>query len=100
MSRYTPDNWVVVQVRPDLQKVLAGWNGGYLEGDRWQMNSGIVKTNEFDDYYEFVGHSGSVYKCYKSCQRLSGMAGNILAMIQEKHPDVKIVEDAKLFHNL
>ena len=52
---YTPDNWVVLKITNTkrsgntgygrteqvLYKVLAGWGGGYLDGDSWRMNSGI-----------------------------------------------------------
>lgn len=72
MSEYTPDNWVVLKIKPGkgaypLYKVLAGWSGGYLGADSWRMNSGITGCHmEKDgDYYFFTGHSGSVYRCHK-----------------------------------
>jgi hypothetical protein len=61
----TPDNWVVVKVGKDFYKVLAGWSGGYLDSDRWKLNSGISEVKEDGDYWLFVGRSGSVYKCHK-----------------------------------
>jgi hypothetical protein len=60
-----PDNWVVVKVAKDLYKVLAGWSGGYLDGDRWRLNSGISEVKEDGDYWLFISKSGSVYKCHK-----------------------------------
>ena len=42
----TPDNWVVVKVGKNLYKVLAGWSGGYLDGDRWKLNSGISEVKD------------------------------------------------------
>ena len=76
MSTNTPDSWVVVRLttsRTSIDKVLAGWYGGYLDGDSWKLSSGIMSTEEFDDRYEFTNHSGSVYVCYKSRERMSGI---------------------------
>lgn len=69
MSTNVPDRWVVVKFIHDDQvtlKVFAGWVGGFTTGDSWRLNSGIVRTVETDDAYEFYGHSGSVYICKKS----------------------------------
>ncbi len=63
-----PDQWVVLEFvisKQTIQKVFAGWRGGYLHGDSWRLNSGIVETKEFDDYWDFHGASGSVYRCRK-----------------------------------
>lgn len=76
MSINTPDCWVVVRVKSattSVDKVLAGWYGGYLNGDSWKLSSGIMQTEEFDDRYEFSNHSGSLYVCYKNCERMSGI---------------------------
>jgi hypothetical protein len=65
----TPDKWVVVKIYNNtdtpLYKIFATWSGGYLNGDRWKMNSGIKSMESDDDYYYFIGHSGSCYKCHK-----------------------------------
>ena len=65
----TPDKWVVVKIDNNLDKpfykVFATWAGGYLDGDRWKLNSGIKLVIDDDDYYYFIGHSGSCYKCHK-----------------------------------
>lgn len=65
---YTPDNWVIIKMSKDddiFYKVLAGWSGGYLDGDSWRLNSGITKIEEKKDSYLFYGYSGSVYECRK-----------------------------------
>ena len=66
---YNPDNWVVLKITVDgttLYKVLAGWSGGYLDGDAWRMNSGVTQVKDGGgDYYEFYGESGSCYRCHK-----------------------------------
>lgn len=65
---YTPNRWVVLKVDNGTQivnKVFAGWSGGYLDGDDWRLNSGNLLETEFADRWEFTGYSGSVYICYK-----------------------------------
>jgi hypothetical protein len=46
-------------------RVFGSWYGGYGGGDSWRMNSGITKLIEEDDYYLFIGSSGSTYACHK-----------------------------------
>ncbi len=70
MTEYTPDNWVILNLKAGkldsgFYKVLAGWSGGYLDGDSWRMNSGITKVEQDDNCYYFYGESGSCYKCHK-----------------------------------
>ena len=66
----TPDRWTVLNISNgviNIHKVFGSWAGGYLDGDRWKSNSGIVSVEEDDDYYYFMGYSGSCYKCHKKC---------------------------------
>jgi hypothetical protein len=82
MSNYTPNRWVVVDITVDgesIKKVFAGWYGGYLDGDSWKLNSGIVKEEEFETSWEFTGYSGSVYICYKSAYGLSSYMSSVLS---------------------
>jgi hypothetical protein len=64
-----PHKWVVVKIHNNLDKsfykVFATWVGGYLHDDKWKLNSGIKSVGSDDDYYYFIGHSGSCYKCHK-----------------------------------
>ena len=46
-------------------EIFASWSGGYLDSDRWKLNSGVKGVEQDEDYYYFIGYSGSVYKCYK-----------------------------------
>lgn len=65
-----PDRWLVLELNKDgetYHKIFGSWAGGYLDGDRWKMNSGITSIEEDDDYYYFIGYSGSCYKCHKKC---------------------------------
>ncbi len=61
----TPERWVILKLPNNYYKVYGTWSGSYLNGDRWKLNSGIKKVEQDEDYYYFVGFSGSCYKCYK-----------------------------------
>lgn len=87
MSTNTPDCWVVVRITTattSIDKVLAGWYGGYLNGDSWKLSSGIERTEEFDDRYEFTNYSGSLYVCYKNCERMSGIMATQYSYYEEQ----------------
>ena len=59
-----PKRWVILKL-PNCYKVYGTWAGGYLNGDRWKLNSGIEKVQQDKDFYYFIGFSGSCYKCHK-----------------------------------
>jgi len=61
----TPERWVILKLQNDYYKVFGTWAGGYLDGDRWKLNSGVSEVEEDDDFYYFIGFSGSCYKCHK-----------------------------------
>lgn len=74
MNEYVPDAWVILKITtPELThyRVLAGWYGGYCGADSWKINSGIKEVQTYDNYYDFIGDSGSVYHCNKGCERMS-----------------------------
>ena len=95
---YTPDNWVILKI--DLPKdphyrVLAGWSGGYLDGDSWRLNSGITR-HEFDgDYWYFYGSSGSCYKCYVDSYRMSVATSGVYKQLVDKYGEdvIQLLED-------
>ena len=100
MSTNTPDSWVVVRMKYNdklTDKVLAGWYGGYLDGDSWKLSSGIITTEEFTDRYEFTNYSGSLYICYKQRERMSGIMSMQYAYFEKQyaeytkeHPDTQV----------
>ena len=85
---YVPDKWVRVRITPKdgepVDKILAGWSGGYLSEDSWELNSGIKSEEDFGDYYEFTGYSGSVYKCYKESEGLTTMPVTIFDSMKSR----------------
>jgi len=89
---YTPDVWVVVEftgtaVPETYRRVLAGWYGGFARGDSWKLSSGIVETIDHGDHWDFKNTSGSVYRCYKSVERFSGMTSNVFRSYCDENTD-------------
>jgi len=66
-----PERYVLIKIHNSdrtkiVYRVFASWAGGYLNGDSWRMNSGVVKVEISEDHYTFVGYSGSKYVCKKN----------------------------------
>ena len=96
MSNYNPDNWVVIKMNGDdpHYRVLAGWSGGYLDGDSWRMNSGIVRVEDAGDRFNFYGSTGSCYSCGKESYCIRMNNAHIWAQLQELHGDkVKMLDE-------
>lgn len=91
MASYTPDRWVIVETITNggtkTNKVLASYYGGFAGADEWKLSSGITKTTEFDDRYEFDNYSGSLYICYKQSYGASAYTRSIYAGWKEQVPD-------------
>ncbi|MDA1317393.1 MAG: hypothetical protein O3B87_05235 [bacterium] len=68
-------------------RILSGVSGGYLSGDSWRMNSGIVRVEEDEDYFYFYGASGSCYQCHKNAYCLRKNNASIWNQLQELHSD-------------
>jgi len=97
MSTYTPDAWALIEVNSKeygkIRKILAGWRGGYLDGDCWKLSSGILKEYSDGDFIVFPQESGSIYRCHKDAQRLTIYTGSILQQLKDNfkdNPDVSI----------
>jgi hypothetical protein len=81
MNEYFPDQWMLVKVggTDPHYRVFGSWSGGYLTGDSWRLNSGVVKCVESETYpgnYEFIGHSGSAYICSKGTYGITSLHNN------------------------
>jgi hypothetical protein len=99
-SKYTPNNWVIIKVKETgLFKVLGGWSGGYLDGDYWRLNSGIIKVELDGNYWLFYGNSGSIYKCHKDSYRLSHNTSGIYRQLDEEGL-VDLLDDCEDWLNL
>jgi hypothetical protein len=90
-----PDAWVILRIKRDegtIHKVLAGWYGGFAQGDSWKLNSGIEKITEVRYSYEILGPSGSVYVCHKDAERMSGLMTSVLEDFQASSAGKATVE--------
>lgn len=77
MSTYTPDCWELLRITTTdgevIDKVIAGWYGGFAGSNSWKISSGIESVIEHDDHYEMPQSSGSTYLCGKGTRRMSGL---------------------------
>lgn len=88
-----PERWILLSIPNGEYKVFASWSGSYFDEDRWRINSGIKSVDEDNNYYYFIGYSGSVYKCKKTYYgRITGYAADIVNEIVENH-DILIVDN-------
>lgn len=89
MSYYTPDAWVVIFLNGNdpHYRVLVGWNGGYTQGTSWKLNSGITEVIEEEDYFLFIGSSGSTYACHKEMYGLRISTSYVWNSLKEKYGD-------------
>lgn len=78
VNTYDPDEWVLIKVggSDPHYKIFGSWRGGYLDGDSWRMNSGIVRHEEWTDHFIFHGSSGSEYWCTKNSYGISSPYNN------------------------
>ena len=80
-----PEKWVILKVPDNCYKVFGTWAGGYLDRDSWKVNSGIKKVEQDDNFYYFIGFTGSVYKCHKKAYGTATFYGlGVLNEIIEK----------------
>lgn len=75
-----PDYWCIIKIpnKEPIYKIFATWKGGYLGSDSWKANSGIEKVIDKETYYEIIGFSGSIYKCYKTAYGTTSYGNNVL----------------------
>ena len=94
-NNYYPDTWVILELTNKItqekhHRILAGWYGGYAQGDSWQINSGITKIKKYKNYFEVYGFSGSIYKCHKQSEKLSNYTASVYTSLTEATQDLDI----------
>lgn len=97
-----PERWVILKLPNSIYKVFGTWGGGYLDGDRWKLNSGVEKVEQDDDYYYFIGFSGSCYKCHKKDYGVSTSYGlEVLnKIIKQGNGQIELMDDNGNWLNL
>jgi len=83
-------------------KVFATWAGGYLDGDRWKLNSGIRSVKQDGDYYLFEGFSGSWYKCHKSSYGVmtlygQGVLNSLIDKAKLNGVEIEVIDENEIF---
>lgn len=91
----SPERWVILKLPNNYYKVFGTWAGGYLDGDIWKLNSGINKVEQDEDFYYFIGVSGSCYKCHKKGYGTATSYGlDILnKIIEQSQGKIELMED-------
>lgn len=103
-----PENFVIIKITHEGNshyRVFGSWRGGYLDGDRWKMNSGISEIDEDDENYFFIGYSGSVYKCKKNRYGIAtsyceGVLNNMIKSLNDVSGSVEILPENTTFNEL
>jgi hypothetical protein len=101
---YSPDKWMLIEIKgiDPHYRVFGVWYGGYLDGDSWRLNSGIIAVEEDDNYYYFYGNTGSVYRCHKEsygsntygwsvAQRMAERSGTTMYLMDEPENIMEMV---------
>ena len=91
MNTYSPDRWVLVGItskeHATIQKILAGWYGGFAVSDYWKLSSGNVNFIDKGEYYESLQESGSSYRLYKASEGFTGLTAGLF-----KHWSLQVQE--------
>ena len=94
---YIPDTWIIVrisgsEVPETYYRVLAGWYGGFADGDSWRLSSGIENIKETDGGYEASNASGSLYYLMKGREGFSNLTRSVYGGYQFRKPEEFSVE--------
>lgn len=101
---HTPDNWVIVKCYPEddqdkknpYYRMVCSWNGGYLDSDYWQINSGVVLVNEHVEMpgrLKFYTRSGACYDVYEDHYRRTPIMEEIIGRLEDYFKEELVLED-------
>jgi hypothetical protein len=86
---YQPDKFLVLKITNSKDethhRIFGTWSGGYLDGDSWRLNSGIVKVEAQGPFLLFHGSSGSLYKVHKDMYGASAYTGSVITSWQHDY---------------
>ena len=106
-----PDQWCVIKIinrdnEKTFYKIFASYRGGALVGqDSWRLNSGIVRVEEDEVWFEFYGRSGSCYICKKNNYGVTVFGGYTIESIIKRAKaagiaDIEILSENTDWKNL
>lgn len=78
------EKWVILEIINNgikYHRIFATWDGSYLRGEEYRVNSGIKEVVDKVLYYEVIGLSGSVYICNKNMYGITDYGLTILGNI-------------------
>lgn len=91
-NMYIPDGWVIVRNKENKDyRVFGSWSGGYLDGDSWRINSGIADYVIDEGNIDFVGDSGSVYRCREGGGHITAYNYELLQGILERSEGYEVI---------
>ena len=100
MRTHKPDAWKLLKMPDGHVRICAGWSGGYLDGDRWRLSSGIKEVQEKEDCYIFHMHSGSSYRGHEDDETVRMANAGIYEMNKEAGAvDISVDELRNILHN-
>lgn len=97
---YTPDGYAVIRIQTYgsddfIMKVFGSWSGGYLSGDSWRLNSGIIDIKDEGDYYLVTGFSGNQYRLSKTTNYIrpynKSVLGDMIAELRSYSHRVELI---------
>lgn len=86
MNEHIPHRWVITEISnrdETFCKVLAGWRGGYLDGDSYRVSSRVEGIKEKKGYLEVTTKSGATYICHKHSNGLTLLTSSIITKWEE-----------------
>lgn len=104
-----PHRWMVLKTTLQTEdkrsvvehRVFGVWTGGYIHGDSWRLNSGIASIEEDEDFYTFIGYSGSRYVCHKKSYGTSSYGASIIeALKKQRNLEIEVLPEDTNWHQL
>ena len=97
MRHHTPDNWVIIKVKNQLDilyRVFGCWSGNNMSLDSWKINSGIESARKEGRFWFFESFCGSIYKCHEESYGLQNYGSTVLSnfIASAREEGVKITQ--------
>lgn len=97
-----PNRWLLLELPDKEYKIFGSWDGSYLNGESYRVNSGIESVAIEEDHYLFYGYSGSIYRCYKDSYGIANSycSSVLLNILSKADGKIKMIEDKNNLKNI